>query len=105
MTPTTAILDVTQVGQRAAQIHAALRTHELFDRLTKSSMKYTPCWATFTGMATVTEFNLDIDSEPLLVQALYALALKAAVFVLVPLVGLLIAYRAFPGMVAGPSSP
>jgi uncharacterized membrane protein len=56
-------------------------------------------------MATVTEFNLDIDSERLLVEALYALALKAAVFVLVPLVGLLIAYRVFPGMVAGPSSP
>ncbi len=73
-------LDVAQVGQRAAQIHMALREHPLFERLSTSSMKYSSCWATFTGMPTVAHFDLDADGAPLLVEALYALALKAAVF-------------------------
>jgi hypothetical protein len=43
-------------------------------------MKYSSCWATFTGMATVSRFNMDADSEPLVAEALKAMAIKAAVF-------------------------
>lgn len=68
------------VGRRAAEILVALRGHESFRRLTSSSMKYSSCWATFTGYPTVAGWDLDRDAGPLLEEALRVLALKAAVF-------------------------
>lgn len=75
-------LDVDVVGSRAAEIIDRLRRHPLYERLTGSSMKYSSCWATFTGMATVAAFDMDRDSRPLVEEALKAMALKAAVFAL-----------------------
>ncbi|MCY1141472.1 hypothetical protein OWR29_26040 [Actinoplanes sp. Pm04-4] len=76
-TPT---LDPNTVGPRAAEILNAIKAHPLYERLTGSSMKYSTCWATFTGYPTVSQWDLDRDSAPLLEEALRSLALKAAVF-------------------------
>jgi hypothetical protein len=43
-------------------------------------MKYSTCWATFTGYPLISQWNLDADGEPLLTEALQVLAPKAAVF-------------------------
>lgn len=75
-------MDLTpaQVGTRAAEILNAIRQHPTWDRLTDSSMKYSSCWATFTGYPTISNWSLDRDAGPLLVEALRVLALKAAVY-------------------------
>jgi len=73
-------LDPAAVGARAAEILTQLRSHHLWERFTTSSMKYSPCWATYTGMPSISKFDLDTDGQPLLVEAMRALALKAAVF-------------------------
>ncbi len=69
-----------QVGDRAAQIMRAMQAHPGYDRLRSSSMKYSTCWATFTGYPLISKWSLDRDAEPLLTEALRVLALKAAVF-------------------------
>ena len=38
--------------------------------------------ATYAGMPTISRFDLDHDGQPLLVEAMRALALKAAVYAL-----------------------
>lgn len=76
----TTMLDPQKVGRRAARILAAIKAHPLHERLTSSSMKYSTCWATFTGYPLVSGWNLDTDAGPLLTEALRVLALKAAVF-------------------------
>lgn len=43
-------------------------------------MRYSTCWATFTGYPLISQGNLDADAEGLLTEALHMLALKAAVF-------------------------
>lgn len=77
MTPT---LNPEQVGQRAAEILDAMRGHPAWERLAGSSMKYSSCWATFTGYPTISQWSLERDAGPLLAEALRVLALKAAVF-------------------------
>lgn len=72
--------EATAVGERAAQILRAMQEHPGYERLTSSSMKYSSCWATFTGYPLVSQWNLDTDATPLLDEALKVLALKAAVF-------------------------
>ncbi|MET9263752.1 hypothetical protein [Amycolatopsis sp. NPDC004079] len=72
--------EATAVGERAAQILRAMQAHPGYERLTSSSMKYSTCWATFTGYPLVSQWNLDTDAAPLLDEALKVLALKAAVF-------------------------
>jgi hypothetical protein len=69
-----------QVGERAAQIMRGLQAHPGYERLRSSSMKYSTCWATFTGFPLISKWSLDRDAEPLLTEALRVLALKAAVF-------------------------
>ena len=68
------------VGERSAGILARVETHELWQRLSESSMRYIDCWASFTGMPVVAQFSLDTDAGPLFTEAMRALALKAAVF-------------------------
>jgi hypothetical protein len=75
-----ATLTAETVGRRAADILDAIKAHPLHERLTGSSMRYSTCWATFTGYMTISEWNLDADAGPLLDEALKVLALKAAVF-------------------------
>jgi hypothetical protein len=43
-------------------------------------MRYSTCWATFTGYPVVSRWSLERDAGPLLAEALRVLALKAAVF-------------------------
>ncbi|MFI6761142.1 hypothetical protein ACIBF5_18590 [Micromonospora sp. NPDC050417] len=73
-------LEATTVGKRAAEILEAVQAHPAYARLTDASMKYSPCWATFTGYPTISNWNLAADGGPLLVEALRVLALKAAVY-------------------------
>jgi hypothetical protein len=68
-----------EVGARARQILAAMQAHELYKPLTGGSMRYTDCWATFTGYPTIARWSLETDQEALLVEALRVLALKATV--------------------------
>lgn len=77
---TTTTLDATDVGRRAAEILDAIQAHPAHERLRSSSMKYSSCWATFTGYPTISRWSLDRDAGPLLAEALRVLALKAAVF-------------------------
>jgi len=69
-----------EAGRRAAQILTAMQDHPSYERLNSSSMKYSTCWATFTGYPTIAEWSLERDAGPLLAEALRVLALKAAVF-------------------------
>ena len=55
-----------QVGERATQIMHAMRAHPGYERLHSSSMKYSSCWATFTGYPLVSRWSLEHDAEPLL---------------------------------------
>ncbi|MFB9238373.1 hypothetical protein ACFFWC_22930 [Plantactinospora siamensis] len=80
MTTTVRMPAADAVGARAAQILDAMQSHPGWERLNGSSMKYSTCWATFTGYPTVAQWSLDRDAGPLLVEALRVLALKAAVF-------------------------
>jgi hypothetical protein len=77
---TTTMPGSARVGERAAQIMRAMQAHPGYQRLRSSSMRYSTCWATFTGYPLVSRWNLDRDAEPLLTEALRVLALKAAVF-------------------------
>jgi len=72
--------EAAAVGRRAAEILDRMRQHPTFDRLHSSSMKYSSCWATFTGYPAISRWSLERDAGPLLVEALRVLALKAAVF-------------------------
>ncbi|MDZ5447067.1 hypothetical protein U2F26_30845 [Micromonospora sp. 4G57] len=72
--------ECTAVGQCAAEILDRMEEHPAYDRLHSSSMKYSSCWATFTGYPAISRWSLERDAEPLLIEALRVLALKAAVF-------------------------
>src|SRR5215470_10213223 len=72
--------EAARVGERAAQIMQAMQAHPGYERLRSSSMKYSSCWATFTGYPLISKWLLERDAEPLLTEALRVLALKAAVF-------------------------
>jgi hypothetical protein len=76
----TTMPDPTPVGTRAATILAAIEADEAYARLVTSSKFYSDCWATFTGYPIVAKFNIDSDKGGLFVEALRALALKAAVY-------------------------
>lgn len=80
MATSTTMPDAAAVGNRAAEILQEIQAHPGYERLTSSSMKYSSCWATFTGYPLVSEWDLDRDAAPLLEEALRVLALKSAVF-------------------------
>ncbi|MEU4593705.1 MULTISPECIES: hypothetical protein [Micromonospora] len=69
-----------EVGRRAAEILDLITQHPSAERLRSSSMKYSSCWATFTGYPAISQWSLDRDAGPLLTEAMRVLALKAAVF-------------------------
>ncbi|MEV4384292.1 hypothetical protein AB0J68_00970 [Micromonospora sp. NPDC049580] len=72
--------EVGEVGRRAAEILDKMQEHPAYGRLQSSSMKYSTCWATFTGYPAISRWSLERDAAPLLDDALRVLALKAAVF-------------------------
>lgn len=72
-------LDIPAIGARAAEILAQIQAHPLYPHLTESSLKYTCCWFTTTGYATISDWNVEQDSPKLAVEGLRVLALKAAV--------------------------
>jgi hypothetical protein len=47
-----------QVGARAARILETMQAHPGYDRLSSSSMKYSTCWATFTGYPVVSRWSV-----------------------------------------------
>ncbi|MFY1587010.1 hypothetical protein ACN267_21180 [Micromonospora sp. WMMD734] len=69
-----------EVGRRAAEILDLITRHSSSKRLRSSSMKYSSCWATFTGYPAISRWSLERDAGPLLTEAMRVLALKAAVF-------------------------
>lgn len=73
-------LDAQAVGDRAAQIFQTIEEHPLYTRLTESSLKYTSCWFTTTGYATIANWDIETDAPPLAVEGLRVLAIKAAVY-------------------------
>jgi hypothetical protein len=77
---TSSMPEPEKVGPRGAEILEDIQDHPLYERLTSSSMRYSTCWATFTGYPLVSQWSLDRDAGPLLTEALRLLALKAAVF-------------------------
>ncbi len=73
---TTPMPAAAQVGARAARILEAMQAHPGYDRLRSSSMRYSTCWATFTGYPAISRWDLQRDADPLLTEALRVLALK-----------------------------
>lgn len=55
---TSTTLEAAAVGTRAAQVLLAIQQHPGYERLTSSSMKYSSCWATFTGYPKRAELRL-----------------------------------------------
>jgi hypothetical protein len=52
---TTTMPEAAQAGERAAQILRAMQAHPGYERLRSSSMRYSTCWATFTGYPLVSQ--------------------------------------------------
>jgi hypothetical protein len=80
MTITTQHPEPTAVGRRAAEILGLVQGSEEYGRLVESTRMYPDCWATFTGYPTICQWDLAVDAEPLFVEAMRVLALKAAVY-------------------------
>jgi hypothetical protein len=68
------------VGARAADILAAIKGCDEYDRLEGSTRKYPACWATFTGYPLISQWDLQADAAPLVEEGLRVLCLKTAVF-------------------------
>jgi hypothetical protein len=75
-----ALPDPETVGRRAEEILCAVEACRDFERLRAATLAYPTCWATFTGYPIVAQWDLDTDGGPLFVEALRAMALKAAMF-------------------------
>lgn len=73
-------LNVAAVAQNAADIVAQFEGHPEFAEFKAASLNYSDDWQCFTGFPVVSEWNLERDAEPLFVEGLRALAIKAAVF-------------------------
>lgn len=68
------------VGRAAANIMRAITTDPEYQRLVTTCKKYDEDWACLAGTLTISEWDLDRDAEPLITEALRALALKAAIY-------------------------
>ncbi len=79
-TTSTSLPEPAAVGARAAEILTAVQGSDLYERLGRSAKPYADCWATFTGYPTVSNWDLDTDTEPLFTDAVKVLCLKAAVY-------------------------
>jgi hypothetical protein len=79
-TPTIGYPAPDQVGYRAAQILAAIHRDEEYTRLVDTCRQYNSDWTCQTGTVTINRFDLDTDAEPLIEEALRALALKASMY-------------------------
>jgi len=69
-----------EVGRRAAEILSSIEADPEYGRLVTSTKYYADCWATFTGYPVIARWDLESDKHALAVEALRALALKAAVY-------------------------
>jgi hypothetical protein len=79
-TPTTGYPAPDQVAYRAKQILAGIHGDEEYTRLVDTCRQYNSDWTCQTGTVTIDRFDLATDAEPLIEEALRALALKAAMF-------------------------
>lgn len=69
-----------QVAEGAAQILTILEGDPEFAAFRAASLQYSDDWQCFTGFPVISEWSLERDAEPLFMEGLRALALKAAVF-------------------------
>ncbi|GAB3278365.1 hypothetical protein GCM10027589_04450 [Actinocorallia lasiicapitis] len=76
---TTTMPDAAKVAQRASRILTAIKVDDGYSRLVKTCGLYNSDWQCTAGTITVDRWDVAIDAEPLLEEALRALALKAAV--------------------------
>lgn len=67
------------VAHTAAPILEAIHGDPEYPRLVATCVKYDEDWTCVTGTLTIARWDLTVDAEPLIEEALRALALKAAV--------------------------
>ncbi|MFF2522413.1 hypothetical protein [Streptomyces liangshanensis] len=80
MTSTGALPAPETVAVRAAEILTAIQSDPEFEAFTAAALAYDEAWTCFTGFPVISNWNLDDDKRPLLLEGLRALALKAAVY-------------------------
>lgn len=64
----------------AADMLGVVAASEEYERLVESTRMYPDCWATFTGYPIIARWDLAKDAEPLFIEAMRVLCLKAAVY-------------------------
>lgn len=80
MTATRTRPDPRTVGPRAAQILAAIHGDAEYGLLIETCRLYNSDWTCMSGTITIDRFDLASDAEPLIEEALRALAIKSAVW-------------------------
>lgn len=75
-------LDPQTVADWANEYHRRFVEHPDFDKFKRATTMYVDCWASYTGYPLIARWDLEQDKEPLFVEALRVLCLKAAVFTL-----------------------
>ncbi|MFD7713587.1 hypothetical protein [Streptomyces sp. NPDC059786] len=69
-----------EVGKAAAEIHAAFQADEEYAAFRRAVLTYNKDWPCYSGFATISEWDIATDGEPLFEEGLYALCLKSAVY-------------------------
>jgi hypothetical protein len=69
-----------QVGRRAAEMLGLIEASNEYERLVESTKMYPDCWSTFSGYPIIAHWDLATDAEPLFLEAMRVLCLKAAVY-------------------------
>jgi len=80
LSPHLARPDPRAVGRRAAEVFDRVFTSPLWERLAGAVAAHPDRGATFTGFPLIARLDLAHDAGPLLVEAMHALALRAAVY-------------------------
>ncbi|WP_232485668.1 hypothetical protein [Streptomyces fildesensis] len=70
------------VAEAAVHILQRLEDDHEFPAFHKASLNYSDDWQCFTGFPVISKWKLEDDAPPLFVEAMRALALKAAVYAL-----------------------
>ncbi|MFI9718815.1 hypothetical protein ACIHFE_04040 [Streptomyces sp. NPDC052396] len=69
-----------RASERAREILSAIEADPEFERLRTGCAKYDKDWQSFTGYALVDGFDVEKDTVPLFPEALWAMAIKSAVY-------------------------
>lgn len=71
---------VDKVAERASAVLDAFYADEEYAAFETASLEYSEDWQCFTGFPVISNWDLEADKTPLLVEGLRALALKSAVY-------------------------